>query len=143
MGLDITFFKLKGVKDSSKTIEDYVDNYADSIRNHEEVAYFLKVNFLYNYFKDKYEENALADKASIQALKDICLDVLKHNDEEYSKEHLPTCSGFGFGSTEYDECYYYDVKDCFDEMSYILKDFDDDNDVILVNFWWNNFNERR
>ena len=132
MGLDISFYKLKDVKDSSKTIKDYVDNF----RNHEEVAYFRKVNFIYAYFKDKYEENALADKASIQALIDTCKDVLRHKDEDYSREHLPTCSGFFFGSTEYDEWYYNDVKDCIKKMSAILKNFDDDKDVILVNFWW-------
>ena len=134
MGLDISFYKLKGVKDSSKTIKDYVDDF----RNHEEdgVAYFRKVNFLYSYFKDKYEETALADRPSIKALINTCKDVLEHRDEEYSREHLPTCDGFFFGSTEYDECYYEDVKDCIEQMSAILKDFNNNKDVILVDFWW-------
>jgi len=39
----------------------------------------------------------------------------------YAKRYLPTTSGFFFGSTEYDQYYYQDVKETYEALDAILK----------------------
>lgn len=91
MGLDVYFFKTKK----------------------KELSYFRKVNFLVKYFQGKgmdvEEQKPLSlDKDMIIELLDKCNKVLK--DHTLAKELLPTMKGFFFGSTEYNEYYYDDVK---------------------------------
>ena len=78
-----------------------------------EIGYFRKVNFLVNFFKKKGfdvpNQIPLAIKREdVEELPSKCEEVLK----DYSKgpELLPTMSGFFFGSTDYDNYYYDDVK---------------------------------
>ena len=78
-----------------------------------EIGYFRKVNFLVNFFKKKGfdvpNQIPLAIKREdAEELLSKCEEVLK----DYSKgpELLPTMSGFFFGSTDYDNYYYDDVK---------------------------------
>lgn len=100
-------------------------------------AYFRKVNFIYEYFRNKLEEECCkATKVEIKNLIDTCKDVLAHKgDEDYAKLHLPTTAGFFFGSTEYDKWYWEDVKDCKKQMEKIYKTLKDD-DFVLWFFSW-------
>jgi hypothetical protein len=41
--------------------------------------------------------------------------------ESLAAELLPTQSGFFFGGTDYDKYYFYDVKDCLNQMKKFLK----------------------
>lgn len=89
MGLDIFAYKIK--------------------LNKEEDAYFRKVNFIYKFFENVIQEDqtCIVTKQDIGDLIDYCELVLDHRgDENYAKAHLPTTSGFFFGSTEYNEDYY-------------------------------------
>ena len=101
-------------------------------------AYFRKVNFLYEYFRsDLVDESCIVTKQRILDLINTCKDVLEHKgDEDYAKEHLPTTSGFFFGSTEYNEGYWYDVKDCLKQMNKLYKSMKDDEDLALWDFSW-------
>ena len=81
-------------------------------------AYFRKVNFLFKYYEDRgkmYEQYyAFTDADDVDDLIDRCERVLKNHGLAYSL--LPTQEGFFFGSTDYDDWYFSDVKDCLKQM---------------------------
>lgn len=77
-----------------------------------ELGYFRKVNFLVKYFEnlgfDIERGEFRVYEQDIKELIDKCDEVIK--DHSKAKELLPTRAGFFFGSTEYSEGYYEDVK---------------------------------
>lgn len=81
-------------------------------------AYFRKVNFIFAYYESKgkmqNEWYALTDADDIDDLISRCEQVLK--DHDLATALLPTQSGFFFGSTDYDNWYFSDVKDCLCQM---------------------------
>jgi hypothetical protein len=82
-------------------------------------AYFRKVNFLFYYFDrtlgKMYEQYyAFVEPEDVDDLIDRCERVLKNHDLAHSL--LPTQDGFFFGSTDYDDWYFSDVKDCLKQM---------------------------
>ena len=100
-------------------------------------AYFRKVNFIYEYFRNKLvDEGCIVSKFELNEFIQVCKDVYKHKgDEDYATEYLPTTSGFFFGSTSYDEWYWNDVKDCIKQMEKIYKKLDDE-DIVMWEFSW-------
>lgn len=81
-------------------------------------AYFRKVNFLFAYFQNKgkmrNEWFAFVTKDDVDDIIYCCERVLKDHSNAYGL--LPTQSGFFFGSTDYDDWYFSDVKDCLRQM---------------------------
>ena len=81
-------------------------------------AYFRKVNFLFKYYEDRgkmYDQcYAFTDADDIDDIIDKCEQVLK--DHSLAAYLLPTQDGFFFGSTDYDDWYFSDVKDCLKQM---------------------------
>jgi hypothetical protein len=82
-------------------------------------AYFRKVNFIFYYFDrtigKMYEQYyAFVEPEDVDDLIDRCERVLKNHDLAHSL--LPTQDGFFFGSTDYDDWYFSDVKDCLKQM---------------------------
>ena len=100
-------------------------------------AYFRKVNFIYQYFRGKLvDEECIVSKFELNEFIQVCKDVYNHKgDEDYATENLPTTSGFFFGSTEYDDWYWNDVKDCIKQMEKLYKKLDDE-DSVLWSFSW-------
>lgn len=79
-----------------------------------EVGYFRKVNFLVAYFEElgldvENQAPLTITKEDALILLDRCNQVLK--DHSKAEELLPTMGGFFFGSTDYDDCYFQDVKE--------------------------------
>lgn len=121
-----------------------------TINNDEnEIAYFRKVNFLLPFFN--YQQNCsdvIIEKCLVENLVNLCNDILKlyhkHKSGEFDKfelikfvsEHLPTKSGFFFGSTEYDENYFKNVESVRDKFSNILDTFDWENETIFMRCSW-------
>lgn len=112
MGLDIYFYKVK--------------------EERAEIGYFRKFNFLINYFGDlKNRKSIKITKKEVNELLDSCNIVLRAhkenpNDNTMAIKILPTCGGFFFGTTSYDEYYYEDVKTVKEFIeSRLLKEFDD------------------
>ena len=100
-----------------------------------ESAYFRKVNFIYRYFGEKLvDESCIVTKAEIEDIIERCKKVLA--DHSLAKELLPTCDGFFFGSTDYDNWYFKDVEDCQKQMEKLLEDYDETTDVIWVVMSW-------
>lgn len=81
-------------------------------------AHFRKVNFLFAYYENQGkmvdECFALTDTDDIDDIISRCERVLK--DHKLANTLLPTQSGFFFGSTDYDEWYFKDVKNCLNQM---------------------------
>ena len=106
-----------------------------------DVAYFRKVNFLLPYFN--YEENCseiVIDKYEVEELIEDCERVLAAKDtdeaESVADELLPTEEGFFFGNTDYDECYFNDVREVADKFTEILDTFDFDENELVMSCWW-------
>lgn len=120
-------FPLDAVK---KFFKDFLSRYYA-----EEDAYFRKVNFVYRYFSPKLaNECCFVTKYDMLDLADRCDRVLKNH--SLAEELLPTQSGFFFGSTDYDNWYFEDVKDCRRQMKKLLRGFHEDTDVIYVIMSW-------
>ena len=113
-------------------------------------AYFRKVNFLFAYFQNNGkmidEYYAFVDKEDVEDIISKCERILaakKGNEwlgerktvEEYAASLLPTQSGFFFGSTDYDEYYFSDVKNCLREMKQYLKLFKGEGTGYVVFSW--------
>lgn len=99
-----------------------------------EDAYFRKVNFIYAYFQNKLvEEEAWVEKSDLEDLISRCEKVLANH--TLAEELLPTQDGFFFGSTDYDEWYYHDVRDCLKQMKKLLKGLKDDEQLFVSMSW--------
>lgn len=137
MGLDIHFYKTPKRK---RTIKNW-----DNAKNVNPVAYFRKVNFLIPYFD--YEDNRTymeIAKCQVEDLIEKCNLVLKYKDNDVLSEKdideisslLPTCAGFFFGSTDYNEWYFSDIKAVKTKFSNILETLDWDKEILLMWCWW-------
>ena len=159
MGLDITFYKAKRLKDNetkerleeirkaldaeyiksidernSKLIKE-LEEEKENINPWNEVAYFRKVNFLIPFFG--YEENCSnieIDKYQVEDLIEACKEVLANHDK--ASFLLPTQEGFFFGSTDYDDWYFDDVESVKTTFESILEDFDQEEDILTMHCWW-------
>jgi hypothetical protein len=113
MGLDLYFYKNNKGKEQ------------------EMIGQFRKVNFLVNFFEGYGDVENLVplpiEESWVRDLIACCDEVLK--DHCKADEILPTCSGFFFGSTDYDEYYWKDLKYTLEEVTKIL-----DEDIVD----WNN-----
>lgn len=104
------------------------------------IAYFRKVNFLYKFFEHKIDDesqSAMVTREDLETLISYCERILNAKDEDkvdIAKELLPTRSGFFFGSIDYNEWYFYDVKDVMSKMKNLLN-YIDDNFIWVVFSW--------
>jgi len=135
--LGVSYDYKKGVYSyDEKPIEVFLKKKDDILKSHSapHIAYFRKANFVYNYFSNKLiDEIAWVTKEDLEDLIDKCKRVL--NDHNLAEELLPTRAGFFFGSTDYDEWYFNDVKDCLGQMKKVLKGFADNELVYVVMSW--------
>lgn len=124
MGLDMFLYKRKN---GTKTLE--------------EVAYWRKANQIRNWIVQNTEYEADADceeyllnKETLENLVSDCKAVIAEN--TLADELLPTKSGFFFGSTEYDDWYFEDLKSTVKQVEKVLKETDWDNEDIYYYEWW-------
>jgi hypothetical protein len=115
-------------------VKEFFDTFIKRYYNESDV-YFRKVNFVYRFFEHKLEEECcFVTRAEMEDLVERCKKVLA--DHSLAEELLPTRSGFFFGSTDYDDWYFEDVKSCKNQFSKILKKFNEDTDVFYMVFSW-------
>lgn len=119
MGLDQYIFRVKG-----KELESIKD-----ITNEDTIAYFRKANCLQNYFEQKYEiENCVPHKMSLDDIKDILDKVTKVLENHSLAEQLfPTCAGFFYGSLDYGEGYFYDLREIQKAFKFILDEWKEED----------------
>lgn len=107
-------------EDLDKDIQDLMNSMDDmtpvSVRF--EVGYWRKANHIHNFFSnalsefdDKTGDETWVPINVLEMLRERCVKVLEARDEEISSELLPTMDGFFFGSTDYDDYYYDQVKE--------------------------------
>ena len=122
--------KIEPIEEIKKWFDYFLETYYK-----DSDAYFRKVNFLYRYFEDKLEDECcFVTKSELEDVIDRCDKVLADN--SLCSELLPTRSGFFFGSTEYDEWYFNDLKDVRRQFKELLKHFNEDTDVLYVVMSW-------
>jgi hypothetical protein len=106
--------------DVSGTVEIYTNGKKVSVelKDIDEVlckaAYWRKVNQIHAWFVKNVQEGVddckrySVARVQLKELIDICKKVL--TDHTLAETLLPTQSGFFFGSTGYDECYFKDIE---------------------------------
>ena len=106
----------------------------------EEVGYWRKANAIHRWFVDNVQ-NGVDDcgvypvsKEDLRALLAACR--LIESGWEMPEKVLPTQSGFFFGSVEYDEWYYEDIKETIDILEKVLAETDFDNYQITYQSSW-------
>ena len=62
--------------------------------------------------------------------------VFKEEDLEVAKQLLPTQEGFFFGSTQYDEYYFEDIKKTLNDLQIINECFDFENNYLIYGSSW-------
>lgn len=134
-----------GLPTLEKLLDDEVKNYYEPYN-----AYFRKVNFLFAYFQNKGklidEYYAFVDKEDVDDIIDRCKEIIRAKEkgdnldeaetpEELAASLLPTQSGFFFGGTDYDEYYFWDVKDCLRQMKKYRKLFKGEGTGYIIFSW--------
>lgn len=72
-----------------------------------------------------------------ELLLNLLADIQKVIDNpECATEVLPTSEGFFFGSTDYDDWYFNQLKQTFKVLPSIIKDTDFDSEEIVYTEWW-------
>lgn len=123
--------------------------------NPEEIGYFRKVNFLMTEFayygNCEYKEITPEELTTLRGKCEEVLEIgrrheneegdwnegeeLTDSEREFVTDTLPTTSGFFFGSTDYGEYYFYDVKEVLEWVDGVLDGLSDD-EVVLMYCWW-------
>ena len=127
MGLDMYLFKHKKFRDNDEEFNKLVR------QNEEEILYWRKANMIRSWFVNHTALSSDDDgvyipisRATLELLKQDLEDTL--NDHNLATILFPTSSGFFFGSTEYDEYYWDDLKYTFERVDDILDSDDIDWD---------------
>lgn len=93
-----------------------------------ECAYWRKANHIHKWFVNHVQDGVdncgeyYVSEDNLEQLISDCEDVLK--DHSKAEELLPTESGFFFGSTDYDEYYYENIKNTIKMLKPLLKKTD-------------------
>ena len=110
---------------------------------HKVVGYFRTVNFLVQYFSDlgfavEHQTPFYITKDQVTELRNRCQIVLDNHDK--AEELLPTMNGFFFGSTDYDEYYFGDVKQvlkyCEETLLPMFDELEDGGEGIYFTTWY-------
>lgn len=127
-----------------------LDMYLDAVnRNNDsdkaEVHYWRKANSIHNWILKETgtPSDFNAGDNGVELTKDMLIKfveqaetVLKDKSDETSARLIPSCSGFFFGSTEYDEWYYDDIEDTAEEFKELINTFDFESYKLLYSCSW-------
>lgn len=88
-------------------------------------GYWRKANEIHKWFVDRVQDGvdecqeSYVDEEMLQELLETCETVLANPDQ--APELLPCASGFFFGSVEYDEYYFNDIRETIDIVKQCLE----------------------
>ncbi len=130
------------IKDNSIaiTVVDETGPFSAYVFDSEGVCYWRKANQIRNWFDQKLGgvENCgvhPVNQKILQDLVDDCNRVLMNKD--LAEDVLPSQSGFFFGSTDYDEYYYYDLEETVKNVTEILEKYSEEElSNIYYSEWW-------
>lgn len=115
MGLDITITSKKHTQDFRK--RNFLIAWVEKVRGGE-------VENCETYALEKEQlESLLADIDRV--LEDNIL----------AEDLLPTCGGFFFGNTEYDDCYFADLQDARERIGQMVADMEDGETADFWSWW--------
>lgn len=114
----------------------------DTLISHkqEQIAYWRKANQIRGWFQELLgeESNGVCkgkiSKEDIDNLLDTCKQVLE--DHSLAEKLLPVTEGFFFGSYEYDEYYFEQIKETVEICERVLKEFDFNTNYLIYDEWW-------
>ena len=99
-----------------------------------EVGYWRKANQIHHWFVENVQNGEDDCKEyrvtydQLRELHDLCKQILDEPNEKkrlkLAKELLPTQEGFFFGTTDYDEYYFEELKDTVDMLENLFKEED-------------------
>lgn len=100
----------------------------------EDVGYWRKANQIHNWFVEKCGDGIdecqviPVTRENLEELLEICKKILKRGKcwKQYASTFLPTRAGFFFGSTDYDEWYFEDIKNTVEILEKVLAVPEDD-----------------
>lgn len=123
------------LKDFEKEISER--NFASIFTNVDyQVGYWRKANAIHNWFVEQCADGVdncqdiLVPIEKAEELKALCEEVLK--DHNKAKELLPTCDGFFFGTTEYDDWYFEDLEYTIDILGKVIEFVKSHDDYRIV-----------
>ncbi len=103
----------------------------------EQVAYWRKANQIRGWLvdhgviqEDDDQEERLFPKEKMAELVEDCKSVLA--DHKLAEELIPTTSGFFFGSEQYGDWYFEDLKATVDKLEPLLKT----DETYIYHDWW-------
>ena len=89
-----------------------------------QAAYWRKANQIHKWFVDNVQDckddcgTYYVSQEQLKSLRDVCQRVLENH--SLAKSLLPSQGGFFFGSTDYDQGYYDDLKDTVEQLDKLL-----------------------
>lgn len=139
MGLDM--YLLYPPEEGDKPLKEMSkDEIADFICDSSEAVYWRKANQIHRYLISHGKNLNILDwdvylvnRKSLEKLIKTCQGILDHKLDP--KEALPTMAGFFFGSTEYDEDYYQDLRDTVEKLRKFLGEDGENNEWIYFASW--------
>ena len=105
----------------------------------EDVVYWRKANQIHAWFVANVQDDVddckehYVEQEKLKELLELCKQV--QADHSLAEELLPTESGFFFGSTEYDEYYFADIKDTIEELEKILAENNENSNFYYRSCW--------
>ena len=107
----------------------------------EQVGCWRKANHIHNWFveniqngEDDCDYHREVTKKDLEELLNVCNEVLCNN--TLAESLLPTCSGFFFGGTNYDEYYVRDIEETIDIITKVLETTDFKNEMVYYVSSW-------
>lgn len=107
----------------------------------DEAAYWRKANAVHKWFVDNVQNGEdecrphYVEREQLEELIDDCMLVIAAQDQELSEQVVPTASGFFFGSTEYNDIYYDDLKQTIEMLEKVLEKYSEDYQFIYQSSW--------
>ncbi len=129
------------IKIEIKQYEEYVHINKNRIINIEEEIYsWRKANHIHKFFVDNVQEGVdncdkyYVEQSVLLDLRDRCKLILKDN--SVAKNILPTCEGFFFGNTEYDDFYFYNIEETKKMLDELIKEsWFEDSEFYYCSSW--------
>lgn len=128
MGFDMTLYRTKKVADISEV------NY----KNCDDVCDWRKFNALHNWFVENCQNGIDECQYSFVSKEQLVelLAILNQLTPENCSELFPTQDGFFFGSTDYNDWYWEDVKQTREILPELIENFDWENESLVYASSW-------
>lgn len=128
VGANFNFNDVEGTVDITKGGEKLKINFDKIVYVIESAGTWRKANQIHGWFVDNVQDGEdncaeyYVHGSQLKELYDLCKDVLENGTQEYADKYLPTNEGFFFGSCDYDEYYWQDLKDTIRIIDEIMAD---------------------